>query len=109
MSERAGARANAEPERRTETTASDGRTVAYAEFGDPNGDAALFFHGTPGSRVLGGLLAEAARERGVRLLCPDRPGIGGTDPLPEGSLAERAADALAVADDVGVGAAPVIG
>lgn len=94
-----------------ETTASGGRTVAYAEYGDSGGDPALFFHGTPGSRLVGGLLAEAARERGVRLLCPDRPGVGGTDPLPGGggSLAERAADALAVADEAGADSVPALG
>ncbi|MFC6825458.1 alpha/beta fold hydrolase [Halopelagius fulvigenes] len=109
MSEREDASADAESVRRTRTTAADGRTVAYAEFGDAGGDPAFFFHGTPGSRLSGSLLAEAARERGVRLLCPDRPGIGGTDPLPEASLAERAADALAVADGAGVGSVPVLG
>jgi pimeloyl-ACP methyl ester carboxylesterase len=33
---------------------SDGRSLAYAEFGDPDGRPVLFFHGTPGYRATRG-------------------------------------------------------
>jgi len=54
----------------------DGRRLAYTTYGDPTGRPVLFCHGTPGSRLLGRLLDAPAAERGVRLLAPDRPGIG---------------------------------
>jgi pimeloyl-ACP methyl ester carboxylesterase len=58
----------------------DGRTLTYAVAGDPDGTPVVAHHGTPGSRLFAALLAEPARERGVRLLVPDRPGFGGADP-----------------------------
>ncbi|HHV20737.1 MAG TPA: alpha/beta hydrolase [Propionibacterium sp.] len=54
----------------------DGRRLGYAEFGDPHGVPAFFFHGAPGSRLSGALLDAQARAAGVRLLSPDRPGFG---------------------------------
>jgi pimeloyl-ACP methyl ester carboxylesterase len=32
-------------------TLPDGRRLAYAEFGDPNGHPVLYFHGAPSSRL----------------------------------------------------------
>ncbi|WP_254822767.1 alpha/beta fold hydrolase [Haloglomus halophilum] len=58
----------------------DGRTLTYAVAGDPGGVPVVAHHGTPGSRLFAALLAEPARERGIRLLVPDRPGFGGSDP-----------------------------
>jgi len=54
----------------------DDRALAYAEYGDPDDAPLVFCHGLPGSRIQGSLLREAAREHGVRVLAPDRPGIG---------------------------------
>ena len=34
----------------TSISLEDGRTLAYAEYGDPYGKPVFFFHGTPGSR-----------------------------------------------------------
>ncbi len=58
----------------------DGRTLTYAVAGDPDGAPVVAHHGTPGSRLFAALLDDAARERGVRVLVPDRPGFGGSDP-----------------------------
>lgn len=58
----------------------DGRTLTYAVVGAPDGTPVVAHHGTPGSRLFAALLDEPARERGVRLLVPDRPGFGGSDP-----------------------------
>ena len=54
----------------------DGRRVAYATYGDPEGRPVVFCHGTPGSRLLARLLDAPATRRGVRVLAPDRPGVG---------------------------------
>ncbi|MDS0281850.1 alpha/beta fold hydrolase [Haloarcula onubensis] len=55
------------------------RRLAYATYGDPTGRPVLFCHGTPGSRLLGRLLDAPATERGIRVIAPDRPGIGDSD------------------------------
>jgi pimeloyl-ACP methyl ester carboxylesterase len=80
----------------------DGRTVALVELGDPRGAPVFLFHGTPDSRV-GKEFADApARERGLRVLCPDRGGIGGSDPLPGRTVAGYADEVLALADVLGL-------
>ena len=55
---------------------SSGRSVAFAEYGDPNGTPVFFCHGWPASRLQGALLHEHARELGARIIAPDRPGVG---------------------------------
>ena len=60
-------------------TLSSGRKLAYAEYGDPAGVPMFFFHGWPGSRLQGEFLHEVGRKRGVRIVSPDRPGIGLSD------------------------------
>lgn len=54
----------------------NGRQLGYAEWGEPGGAPLFFFHGWPGSRIEGRLGHEAAKERGVRLIAIDRPGMG---------------------------------
>lgn len=71
----------------------DGRIIALAEYGDPAGRPLLFFHGTPGSHRLAGLIAEKARRNGFRVLAPDRPGLGFSSHDPSRTF-------LSVADDV---------
>jgi pimeloyl-ACP methyl ester carboxylesterase len=62
-----------------------GRVLAVDDVGDPAGAPVLYLHGTPDSRLSrhpdDGLAAAA----GVRLLALDRPGYGGSDPLPAGT------------------------
>jgi pimeloyl-ACP methyl ester carboxylesterase len=81
---------------------TDGRQVAYAEYGAPDGTPVVFLHGTPGSRLLAGLFDAEARERGVRLLSLDRPGYGRSEPWPGRSLADAGAYVTTVLDDAGV-------
>ncbi len=65
------------PQAETQTTTlTDGRTLGFAEFGDPAGTPLFHFHGHPGSRLEGQLLDQTARRVGVRVLAVDRPGIG---------------------------------
>ncbi|MGH9232378.1 MAG: alpha/beta fold hydrolase, partial [Acidimicrobiales bacterium] len=56
--------------------------MAVDEGGDPAGAPVVYLHGTPDSRLArhpdDGLAAVA----GVRLLAIDRPGYGGSSPLP---------------------------
>src|SRR6202030_1811808 len=52
-----------------------GGHVAYDEYGDPRGVPVFFCHGWPSSRTMAELTDAAARELGVRIISPDRPGI----------------------------------
>ncbi|GLZ45070.1 alpha/beta hydrolase [Actinomycetospora sp. NBRC 106375] len=79
-----------------------GRAVALAEHGDPAGAPVFLFHGTPDSRLGKDFTDGPARERGLRILCPDRGGIGGSDPVPGRTIAGYAAEILALADALGI-------
>lgn len=52
-----------------------GGGLAFDEYGDPKGVPVIFCHGWPSSRTMAQLAEAAARECGVRLISPDRPGI----------------------------------
>lgn len=88
--------------------ALDGRRLAYTTYGDPAGRPILFCHGTPGSRLLGRLLDAPATERGVRLIAPDRPGIGDSDDAAVG-IDDWPDDAAALLDECDAEAAGVVG
>jgi pimeloyl-ACP methyl ester carboxylesterase len=90
------------PNRDTTITLRDSRTLGFAEWGDPHGKPILWFHGTPGSRrQIPPDAPEAARERGVRILGVDRPGIGNSTHHPERTLLSWAADISELADQYG--------
>lgn len=57
-------------------TLTSGRKLAYAEYGDPKGVPMFYFHGWPSSRLQGELMDKLGKERGIRVIAPDRPGIG---------------------------------
>ncbi len=56
----------------------DGAVVAFEEYGDANGVPLIFCHGWPSSRTMARLTDEPARELGIRIISPDRPGISGS-------------------------------
>jgi pimeloyl-ACP methyl ester carboxylesterase len=87
----------------------DGRRVACAEYGDPSGLPVLALHGTPGSRLMFALADRAARERGIRLIAPERPGYGLSDYRRSESLTQIAEDLSAVANAYRLGRFAVIG
>jgi pimeloyl-ACP methyl ester carboxylesterase len=53
----------------------NGAVVAFSEYGDPHGAPVFFCHGWPSSRTMAELTDEAARNLGLRIISPDRPGI----------------------------------
>jgi pimeloyl-ACP methyl ester carboxylesterase len=77
---------------------ADGRRLGYASYGDPKGWPLLFFHGTPGSRVMARFAAPKARELGVRLIAPERPGFGLSDVQPQRMLLDWGEDVEALAN-----------
>jgi pimeloyl-ACP methyl ester carboxylesterase len=54
---------------------ANGATVALSEYGDRGGVPVFFCHGWPSSRTMAELADEAARDLGLRIISPDRPGI----------------------------------
>lgn len=87
----------------------DGRRMSYAEFGDPRGLPVLAIHGTPGSRFMFGLTDQAARERGLRVIAPDRPGYGRSEYRRNTSLMRSAEDFISLADALDLKRLAVIG
>lgn len=79
---------------------ADGRRLAYAEWGDPDGVPVIHHHGMPGSRLDHPAGDAVYRELGVRVITPDRPGYGRSDPLPGRTLLEWPKDVTALADEL---------
>lgn len=65
---------------------ADGRSLAYAEYGDPGGEPVLVFHGFPGSRLVAELGDEPGAALGARVVGVDRPGWGRSDFKPRRSV-----------------------
>jgi pimeloyl-ACP methyl ester carboxylesterase len=87
-----------QPEYADELALPDGRTLAYTEYGDPEGTPVVYCHGTPGTRVSGTILRAVASELGVRVLAPDRPGLGRSAFASDRTLRGWASDVAALAD-----------
>ncbi|WP_343067741.1 alpha/beta fold hydrolase [Halobellus ruber] len=86
----------------------DGRQLAYATYGDPEGIPVLVLHGTPGSRRLGSVFDRKANRAGIRILAPDRPGYGRSAAWPEYSVDDAGRVITAVLDDAGVRTAGLV-
>jgi pimeloyl-ACP methyl ester carboxylesterase len=101
-------RATARPRADATITLADGRSLAYCEWGDPNGFPVMLMHGGPGSRLLcPDEDATAAAE--VRLLTVDRPGYGGSDRRPDPTLLGWADDVRALANRLDLERFAVVG
>ena len=88
-----------EPLRTLETR--DGRTLAYAIWGDPTGFPVLSLHGTPGCRFNRWPTEEVYAELGVCWVTHDRAGYGRSDRHHGRDVADGAADVAALADELG--------
>jgi pimeloyl-ACP methyl ester carboxylesterase/1-acyl-sn-glycerol-3-phosphate acyltransferase len=74
-------------------TLPDGRTLAYMDRGPRDGTPVLYFHGFQGSRMEWMAADEAMLERlRVRMISPDRPGIGLSTPLRNRTVTDWARD-----------------
>src|SRR4051812_15550026 len=80
----------------------DGRELAYAEWGLLDGAPVFFFHGSPGGRLTRYGDDPLYRERGIRLITADRPGIGRSSPMPGRSVVDWAGDVEELADHLGL-------
>ncbi|GCE44638.1 Hydrolase, alpha/beta hydrolase fold family [Rhodococcus wratislaviensis] len=74
------------------------RTITYLEAGDPRGPLVLHNHGGPSSRWEAELFDPYAKANGLRFVCADRPGIGGSDLQPGRTFESWTDDLLLLAD-----------
>ena len=81
---------------------TDGRRLAWAEFGAPDGRPVLYCHGTPGSRLEARLAGAAAERLGIRLIAADRPGYGDSTPLNERTPLAVGKDLRQLCDHLGL-------
>jgi len=78
-------------------SAEDGRSIRLLEAGQPDGVPVLVLRGSPHSRLLYDPWVEDAESRGIRLICYERPGYGGSTRQPGRSVASAANDVAAIA------------
>ena len=88
---------------------SDKRRLAYAEYGEPDSPSIFLFHGLPGSRLSWGLVPGNPFPPGLRIIAPDRPGYGRSDPKPHRTLLDWADDVTALADALEIERFAVVG
>jgi pimeloyl-ACP methyl ester carboxylesterase len=88
---------------------SDGRTIGYAQYGDPQGFPIVNAHGGLACRLDVAAAAPIARQAGVRLISPDRPGIGLSDPLPDRTTLDWAHDVGELVDQLDIDRFAVMG
>lgn len=87
----------------------DGRALFYRDYGDAAGKPVIALHGMPGAGLKFACSGAAAERAGLRLICPDRWGYGGSSAPAARSLAAYAADAAELADALGIGSFAVLG
>jgi pimeloyl-ACP methyl ester carboxylesterase len=79
------------------------------EYGDCAGHPAFFFHGLIGSHYQASYIAEQARQRGLRIIAPNRPGVGKSEFIERKSPLDAVADVEDVAEALKLGQFSVIG
>lgn len=80
----------------------DGRLLGFAQYGPPDGVVVVNAHGGLVGRLDVGAARPFADQAGIRLISPDRPGIGLSDRLPGRTLLDWAADIAELVDHLGV-------
>jgi pimeloyl-ACP methyl ester carboxylesterase len=100
----------ARPKLEGNVAVGDDRQIGFAEFGDPQGRAVFWLHGTPGARRQIPVEARVyAEQENIRLIGIDRPGIGSSTPHQYPNVLAFAEDLRTIADVLGIGEMAVIG
>ncbi|MDH3641257.1 MAG: alpha/beta fold hydrolase, partial [Gammaproteobacteria bacterium] len=86
-----------------------GRRLAYRTYGDPRGQALLYFHETIGSSRLPAETDMLARERGLYLIAAERPGFGYSDPNADYSFSGIATDMQQLLDHLRITEVALLG
>jgi pimeloyl-ACP methyl ester carboxylesterase len=87
----------------------DGRVLGFAEYGRPDGAPVFYLHGWPSSRLEPYAMRAQCSELGVRLIAPDRPGLGISDFHPGRSISDFAHDVSSLADHLKLNCFAVLG
>jgi pimeloyl-ACP methyl ester carboxylesterase len=80
----------------------DGRALGYSSWGDPDGAPVVCLHGCPGSRFNAWSFHTPAREAGIRVIAPERPGYGLSSPSATRLLTDWPSDLEHLADALGL-------
>lgn len=93
-------------------TLADGRTLAYAEYGDPDGSPVVLMHPTPGCRLYcpdNYPIERTSADIGARVVTVDRPGFGRSDVHPGRTLRGWADDVAGLLDALALGRVGIVG
>jgi pimeloyl-ACP methyl ester carboxylesterase len=80
----------------------NGRWLGYAEYGDPAGTPLLYCHGGLSCRIDVAFAAQTCDALHVRLIAPDRPGIGISSPVRTRTMTDWAQDVRLLAEALGL-------
>src|SRR5262245_46760084 len=80
----------------------DGRALGYAQYGSRDGVPILNAHGGFACRLDVAAADTVATAAGVRLISPDRPGVGLSDPKPGRTVLDWAHDVVELLDLIDV-------
>ena len=69
-----------------------GRKLEVREYGDPSGHPVIFFHGLIGSHYQASYIAEQATQHELRIIAPNRPGVGRSEFVWRQSVLEAVPD-----------------
>lgn len=83
--------------------------IAVEVVGERHATPVLFCHGLADSRLSARTFTGAASELRLRVIAPDRPGVGGTDPRRLSRVVDWVADAAVVLDALDVGSVALLG
>lgn len=81
-------------------TLSDGRILAYDEYGDPNGTPVIFNHGLSDSRLIRNPDESLTKSLGVRVIAADQPGVGISSPQKKRKMVDWGKDMEELADSL---------
>jgi pimeloyl-ACP methyl ester carboxylesterase len=87
----------------------DGRTLAFAEYGSPEGAVLVTCQGYPGSRLEAVAFSAHAAQANVRVISLDRPGYGRSNFQDRRSFLDWPSDLLALTERLGIDRFAIVG
>ena len=88
---------------------TDGRQLAFAEYGTPDGKPVFHFNGSGGSRLEHPVDEHILTSLDIRYIATDRPGHGNSSPKQDRTLLDWADDVVAIANHLNINEFYVLG